>query len=128
MKKLFALFLTFTLCAMAIPSLYVQGQKSGNAASRSEASSVPGELLVQFRADATDNDKVRALGRVNGEALENIRTQAMRSDGRGDLVLARFQPDLPEAAAMRSLKDDPAVEFVEPNWIYTHQAVSNDPL
>ena len=127
MKKLFALFVTTALCAMAIPSLHVQGQRNGNAAPRSEAASVPGELLVQFRADATDEDKGRALGRIGGEALENIRTRAARDDGRGDLVLARFQPDLPQAAAVRNLKDDPAVEFAEPNWIYTHQAVSNDP-
>lgn len=127
MKKLFALLLVTALCAMAIPSLQVQGQKNGNAASRVEAASVPGELLVQFRANATDEDKGRALGRNGGEELENIRTQAARNDGRGDLVLARFQPDLPQAAAIRNLQNDPAVEFVEPNWIYTHQAVSNDP-
>jgi thermitase len=127
MKKLLTLFVTTALCAMTIPSLHVKGQKNGNAASRNEAASVPGELLIQFRADATDNDKGRALGRISGEVLENIRTKAASDEGRGDLVLARFQPDLPQAAAMRNLKDDPAVEFVEPNWIYTHQAVSNDP-
>ena len=128
MKKLFALLLVTALIAMTIPSLQVQGQKNGNAASRIEAASVPGELVVQFGAHATDEDKGRALGRIGGEALEDIRTQAARNDGRGDLVLARFQPDLPQAAAIRNLKDDPAVEFAEPNWIYTHQAVSNDPF
>jgi len=128
MKKLFALLVVIALCAMTIPSLQVQGQKNGNGASRIEAASVPGELLVQFRGEATDEDKGRALGRISGEDLENIRTQAARNDGRGDLVLARFQPDLPQAAAIRALKDDPSVEFAEPNFIYTHQAVSNDPL
>jgi subtilisin family serine protease len=127
MKKLFALLVVTALCAMTIPSLQVQGQKNGNATSRIEAASVPGELLIQFRVGATDEDKDRALGRIGGEALENIRTQAAHNDGRGDLVLARFQPDVPQAAAIRRMQDDPAVEFAEPNFIYTHQAVSNDP-
>jgi subtilisin family serine protease len=127
MKKLFALLVVTALCAMTIPSLQVQGQKNGNAASRIEAASVPGELLVQFRAGATDEDKGRALGRIGGEALENIRAQAAHNDGRGDLVLARFQPDVPQAAAIGTLQDDPAVEFAEPNYIYQHAASSNDP-
>ncbi|HEX8846781.1 MAG TPA: S8 family peptidase [Pyrinomonadaceae bacterium] len=127
MKKIFALFVAVALCAMAIPSLHVQSQKNGNAASHNEAASVPGEILIQFRYDATDEDKGRALGRVNGEALENIKTKATRHDGRGDLILAHFQPDFTPAAARRALENDPAVEFAEPNYIYTHQAVSNDP-
>ena len=28
---------------------------------------------------------------------------------------------------LRALKDDPAVEYAEPNWIYTTEVVSNDP-
>ncbi len=126
MKKMFVLFVTTALCAMTIPSLHVQGQRNDNAAARSEAASVTGELIVQFAPGATLADRARALGRVSGEELEEIRTAAQRDDGRGDLILARVQPDLPRQAAIRALKDDPAVEFAEPNWIYTHQATSND--
>jgi len=126
MKKVFALLATFALCSMAIPSRYVQGQGNGPAAARHEAPSMPGELLVQFKAGVSDDVKGRALGRINGEVLDEIRTEAMRQDGRGDLVLARFQPDLPPAAAKRALREDPAVLFAEPNYIYTHQAISND--
>lgn len=125
MKKIVASILTGFLCALLVPSLYAQGQKNGGAAARGEASAVPGELLVQFRADVAEEDQVRALGRIGGEVLEVIRTRAMDAGQRGDLVLARFQPDLPQAAAIRALKVDPAVEFAEPNWIYTHQAVDD---
>ena len=31
------------------------------------------------------------------------------------------------AASVRALSANPAVEFAEPNWIYQHQATSNDP-
>src|SRR5215210_3892074 len=121
----------FTFVAMAGLTLFPttgQSQKNNNsAASRSDAASVPGELLVQFKERATSEDKGRALGRANAEVLEEIRTEAMRNDGRGDLVLVRHQPDLPANAAAQALRNDPSVVFAEPNYIYTHQAVSNDP-
>src|SRR5215210_5114625 len=127
MKKLYALFACTALCTMTLLSATSQSQSGNRPEEDRAANFVPGELLVQFRAGAMDEDKGRALGRIGGEAVEEIRTEAARTDGRGDLVLARFQPDLPQAAAIRNLKDDPAVEFAEPNWIYTHQAVSTDP-
>ena len=124
MKKLFALLVTIALSAILAPSPRVQGQKNSNAAAHSEAASVPGELLVQFKEGATGAAKGRALGRVNAEVLETVRGE--RGDGRGELVLVRHQPDTPSAAARQQLAADPSVEFAEPNWIYTHQVVSND--
>src|SRR5574340_155011 len=103
-----------------------QGQ-SPNANPASSPQFVPGELLVQFRAGATQAEKGRALGRVNGSMLEEVVSQSRRRDGRGDLVLVRHQPDFAPAAARQALASDPAIEFAEQNWIYTHQAVSNDP-
>ena len=127
MKKLVAVLVCAVLCSMTLLPATSRGQNANAAAQATGAAFVPGELLVQFSGDATDEDKGRALGRINGEAAEVIRSKAARNDGRGDLVLAHFQPDLPQAAAIRNLKDDPAVEFAEPNWIYTHQATSTDP-
>lgn len=92
-----------------------------------EPESMPGELLVQFRPGATSADIARALGRIRAEVLEVVLQRGRRPDGKGDLVLARFQPDFTPAAARRLVAADPAVEFAEPNWIYTHQATSNDP-
>jgi subtilisin family serine protease len=125
MKKSIAFTLVVSLCALPFPATYAQGQKNTTAANA--ANSVPGELLVQFHPDADDASQARALGRIGGEALEIVRSHAMNEGARGDLVLVRFQPDLPQKAAIRALKDDPAVEFSEPNWIYTHQTTSNDP-
>jgi subtilisin family serine protease len=87
---------------------------------------MPGELLVQFRAGATESQKGRALGRASAAFLEDILPENARSDGKGDLVLVRHQPDWTPAAARRAIETDPSVEFAEPNWIYTHQATSND--
>ncbi|MGC8759416.1 MAG: S8 family peptidase [Bryobacteraceae bacterium] len=91
------------------------------------AEAVPGELLVQFRAGASPAEMARALGRIRAEVLETVVERGRRQDGKGDLVLVRFQPDFVPDAARRLVASDPAVEFAEPNWVYTHQAVSNDP-
>ena len=126
MKKFIALFACVALCAAAFLSNTGHAQKSG-ANAKNQPAFIPGEVLVQFKAGANDSDVDRALGKINAEALEKVREGFLDNDGRGDLVLVRFQPDFSMSAAIRELKDDPSVEFVEPNWIFTHQAVSTDP-
>jgi subtilisin family serine protease len=111
--------------AWLLPSSLMGQPGQANAADA--ARSVPGELLVQFRAGATPAEKGRALGRANAQHVEDVLPASRRRDGRGDLVLVRHQPDLPPAAARQAMQSDAAVEFAEPNWIYEHQAVSNDP-
>jgi len=111
--------------AWLLPSSLMGQPGQANAADN--ARSVPGELLVQFRAGATPAEMGRALGRANAQHVEDVLPASRRRDGRGDLVLVRHQPDLPPAAARQALQSDAAVEFAEPNWIYEHQAVSNDP-
>jgi len=123
MKKIFSMFVCVALLAAAV--LIVPTDKVSGKPERGPQY-VPGEMLVQFKAGVDDFAASMALSRANAVAAERI-VAAKDNNGRGDLVLARFQPDLPFAAAKESLKDDPSIEFVEPNWIYTHQATSNDP-
>jgi subtilisin family serine protease len=125
MRKLTALLVCLALCLMTLPPAAGQGQRNNPAPT--DAASVPGEVLVQFKAGATPQEKGRALGRVNGQAAEEVAPQSRRRDGRGDLVLVRHRPDLPSQAAANAIGSDPAVEFAEPNWVYTHQAASSDP-
>ena len=100
------------------------GQQRGNS---DDDASVPGELLVQFKASASASDRDRALARASARVLEEILPGHRRLDGRGDLVLVRHQPDLPQQAARAALALDAAIEFVEPNFTYTHQATAADP-
>ena len=112
--------------------IVVAGQgtpSTSQAQGRSEeamAEHVPNEVLIQYRAGASESAKARARGRVNASADETLVEAAGRRDGKGDLELARFAPGLSIAAAMRGLEADPAVEFAEPNWVYYHTATSND--
>lgn len=85
-----------------------------------------GQMLVQFRRGVADVDKVAALGRINATLVDDVVMTHQRSDGKGDLHLVRLPFGLDVAAAMRGLQNDATVEFAEPNWIYRHQAISND--
>ncbi|CAN5330797.1 hypothetical protein BH20ACI1_BH20ACI1_08500 [soil metagenome] len=135
MKKLYAFFAFFVLCALCAVTFFPSSQsaqksdigpKTGVFQTK-QPNFVPGEILVQFKSDATDQAIENVLDIINAEPLEMVRAAEFRNDGLGDLVLARFQPEFTVSGAIAALKQNPNVEFAEPNWIYTHQAVSNDP-
>lgn len=103
-----------------------QGRRANAAAAAREAQFVPGEVLIQYRAGASDAAKQGARARVAAVAEEVVVNAARRGDGKGDLELARVPAGISVAAAVRGLQADASVEFAEPNWIYTHQEDSND--
>ena len=87
---------------------------------------VPDEVLVQFRPGATATDKSSARGHAGAIGVEVITTPLMKQLGTGDLELMRLPPGMSVANAMARLNGHFAVEYSEPNWIYTHDATSND--
>jgi len=113
------------LMIMTALPLTGQAERGGNAPT-DKAPSVPGELLVQFLPGTNTAEKGRALGRINAEVIDKVALENNRKDGGGELVLIRHQPDFTPAAARREIESDPAIEFAEPNYIYTHQAISDD--
>jgi subtilisin family serine protease len=84
-------------------------------------------VLVQFRPEASEAAKQKALERIGGVRQEVVVSRDRRSDNLGDLERVRLPPGIGIAAAARDLEDDFAVEFAEPNWIYFHSATANDP-
>ncbi|HVJ28625.1 MAG TPA: S8 family peptidase, partial [Vicinamibacterales bacterium] len=114
----------------AVGVIYVVGSNSPSSTQAQGQSDGPefvqGEVLIQYRAGATEEVKGRARGRAGAEVSEIVIEAQSRRDGKGDLELARIPPGLSVAAAARNLEADPAVEFAEPNWVYQHQATSND--
>ena len=85
------------------------------------------ELLIQFTSTATDADKKRVLNKVGGNFKETIASKRQHDNGHGDLDLVRHALGLNRDDVKNSIESDSSVEFVEPNYIYTHQSVSNDP-
>ncbi len=88
---------------------------------------VGNQVLVQFRGDAGPAARAAARARVKGVLEDVVVAADRRNDGKGDLELVRIPLGLAVAAAARDLAEDSAVEFAEPNWVYRHQAVPNDP-
>ncbi len=85
---------------------------------------VPGEVLIQFRAGVSPQQQQRARGRAGVVPVERIRGASRVA---GQLERAVFAQRQSLAATIWMLEADPAVAFAEPNWIYFHHDVSDDP-
>jgi subtilisin family serine protease len=78
-----------------------------------------GEVIVKYRAGASPREIARARGRVSAIAASPLlRSAAARRDGEVELV--RLPPGLSVGLALARLTADRAVDYAEPNWIYTH--------
>ncbi|MDQ3519332.1 MAG: S8 family serine peptidase, partial [Gemmatimonadota bacterium] len=86
---------------------------------------VPGEVIVKFRAGASAAGRAAALGRANGQAGERILTKMMQRAGDGE-GLTIVRTSLAVSEAIQALRASGDVEFAEPNYIYKHNAISND--
>jgi len=86
---------------------------------------VANEVLVKFKAGTSATARGAALSRVNGQVAETILTKAMQRAGEKEAMLLVRTP-LAAAEAIGRLRGE-EVEYVEPNYIYTHQATATDP-
>lgn len=115
-----ALVASGSALAQGRPDLVEQSLRGGR------AQFVPGELLVQFRAGTSPEAQAAAVAFIRGSKKETVKGAAQRRDGKGDLQLLSLPPGLLVADAFRSMSQLADVDFAEPNWIYQHQATSND--
>jgi subtilisin family serine protease len=81
---------------------------------------VAGEVLIQFQPGTTAVDRADARSWVGA-----FRRELLRGNGTGELEVARV-PARAVEEAVALLRQHPAVRYAEPNWIYRHQAVSDD--
>ena len=102
----------------AQPFAYVQDEPGGPVY-------LGGQVLVQFKPAAADDELIDAVRRGGLGLVRQIETQAMKAAGHPGV--SHMATTLPVRQAIRALQNHPAVEFAEPNWVYTHQATSNDP-
>lgn len=86
---------------------------------------VPNEILVKFKANTMGTARISQLSEINGEVSEKILTTVMQRFGDNDGVYLIHTPmDVMEAIG--KMKGNANVEYAEPNYIYTHEATSND--
>lgn len=124
------LLFTMALCGALLAHTAVveaQGRTEAALSALERTPHVPNQVLVQFRFGVGEEAKEALLRRVEAQVEEVVVPQERRSDLKGDLELWNLPPGLAVAQAVRDLQREPAIEFVEPNWIYQHQATSNDP-
>src|SRR5688500_11989177 len=103
--------------AASPPQATAAGHKAGETI-------VEGEWLVHSKESATDGEVEDAKGKGKLKVRKQLRTSKKAKKDRG---VIHATTDLPVEDAIAGLKKHPAVEFAEPNWVYTHQAASNDP-
>ncbi|MCM4157705.1 peptidase S8 [Gramella sp. AN32] len=86
---------------------------------------VPNEVLIKFKA-GEGKAQSKALSIIQGAVIENITTQAMESRGmaKGEFLLVSSK--LKTLDAIKLLQNLAEVEYAEPNYIYRHDATSND--
>src|SRR5687768_4270286 len=130
MKQKFAVVLAtagvFAACAdTPTPTETFAGPQASVSAADAAPDFVPGEVLVKFRAGATAQSRGEAMRAANAAAGDKILTAAMRRNGDNEgVTILRTSMAVPAAvAALRASGD---VEYAEPNYIYQHNATSND--
>lgn len=114
---LIALGLSATAMAGGRPDLVAQGLKAG-------VPHQPSELLIQFKAGASSSEQAAVSRGLGAQKTKVIRGAG---NGRGELSLFKLPANVSVADAVAALSADAAIDFAEPNWIYTHSASSNDP-
>jgi subtilisin family serine protease len=87
---------------------------------------VAGEMIVKFRDGATAVARTRGMRAARAAARERILTATMRRRGDSEGVEV-LSTTMDVASAVAAMRNDPDVEYAEPNWIYQHEATSNDP-
>jgi subtilisin family serine protease len=87
---------------------------------------VAGEMIVKFRSGASSAGRARGMRAARAAMRERILTASMRRRGDSDGVEV-LSTTMDVQAAVDAMRNDPDVEYAEPNWIYQHEAVSNDP-
>ena len=95
------------------------------ASARQPANSVPGELIVRFKAGASDAEIEHGLKLGRLKTKRHLQTEGMQQ--RGDIGLTLVATDEAPNQVIERLKNHPAIDLIEPNFRYKHHATSNDP-
>jgi subtilisin family serine protease len=119
--------MSLTSCVKEIDSSSVNGEMVSNEAAineNSEQQFVPNELLVKFKQGVSESAKSKALSRISATVTEKILTKAMeRFNDKQGVLLIRTPLAVLEARKKISGEE---IEYAEPNFIYQHDATSND--
>jgi uncharacterized protein YcfL len=86
---------------------------------------VPNEVIIKFKDGVSTEAQNAALVKINGKVKEKIHTNAMKNSGDKQGILLVSTP-LQAYDATAKAKGLTEVLYAEPNFVYHHDAVSND--
>lgn len=90
--------------------------------------SVPGQFVVKFKPTLSESSRAEAVQALGGYIFDRIADLDVEAVEFPALAKADATADSAEALAiMHALKQNPNVEYVEPNYIYTTSFTPNDP-
>ena len=124
MKRLTIFTLTFSLALVSLPAINF-GQVETRQLNQDSPRFVPGELIVKYKSGTGELQKQNVRNRAFAQQMMNLRSH--RDDGEGGMELIKVPDFMTVEDTMSYLKSDPSIEYAEPNWIYTTDAISNDP-
>jgi subtilisin family serine protease len=118
-------------CKKDIQQPAVQDQTAAAPANNTQAEAQyglryePNQVLVKFSKGLSESKKATILTRIGGSVAERILTKTMQRFGDNEGVYLVHTP----MAALEAIGKLQGAEIVyaEPNYIYTHDATSNDP-
>ncbi len=87
---------------------------------------VPGEVIVKFKDGYAPTQRASVLAAVSADKSVALEDTSFKGSSASRLELLQGTDDV--MASIAALKQNPMVEYAEPNWIYTTSAVPNDPL
>lgn len=82
-------------------------------------------ILIKFKEGASDAKKVEVLAKIGGQINEKVLTKMMQSKGQKEAVNV-VSVNINAFEAISKAKGLDGVEYVEPNYVYQHNATSND--
>ncbi|MEO6329564.1 MAG: S8 family peptidase [Ginsengibacter sp.] len=94
------------------------------AVSQQSGKFVPNEILVKFKEGISDDFKLKAFAKIGGNVSERILTKAMQrlKDNEGVYLLHTPLAALEAISKIKGIE----IEYAEPNYVYQHDATSND--
>ena len=84
----------------------------------------PGQVVVQFSIEASDEDKKQVMSVLQGDILKRIWTVPMRESAAGEICV--YTTPFGVEAAVETVAKHPLVEIAEPNYVYYPQGRTND--
>src|SRR5688572_21282199 len=117
-------FVKALVSSVLAATIITNGMAAALAKDASGKDFVPGELIVKFKADATDAQIQHGLKLSHLKVKKHKQTEPMKARGHNGVTLVETALGVDDAVAQ--LKNHPAIEYVEPNYTYKHQLVSND--